>query len=145
MSCARHEAALREHALGGPLDLSLERHLAECAACRETLMAERRVLSGIDVALDVLRHTEPSPACLARARGQLAGPRPSLGWLDRPRWYPLLGMLAAALALAFGVLSLRTRPPSESRLPSGPVAQAPASPSSRTAERTGAALRQARH
>lgn len=128
MSCAAHESALRQHAAGGPLDLSLERHLAECASCREALLAEQRVQSGIDVALDVLRHTEPSPAFLARARAQVDGPRPSLGWLVRPRWIPLLGMLAAALVVAFGVMVAPTRPAGQPPLASGPMAQAPASP-----------------
>ena len=129
MSCIQHQTALREHAIGGPLHLALEAHLAECEDCGETLATERRVLGQIDAALDGLRLIEPSPAFLARARAQLEDTLPSRAWLYGPRWYAVLAVAAAGLAVALGVMIAGSRQQSEGLLAIGHIAQAPAHPS----------------
>jgi hypothetical protein len=121
MDCTRYETALREHALGEPLSLALEAHLASCEACRARLAREQRLRAAIDTTLDGVRQIEPSPAFLARARAAALDaslPSPRFGRLPRMAWHPAAAVAALALAVALGVIVARDRRLPE---PAGPT------------------------
>lgn len=148
MSCERYADALLETALGEPAAPELESHLRSCAACREALDRESRLVGRIDGELRDAVSVSPSPELQPRVRVLLAGDAAT----GRPwRLFWLIPVAAGVVALVAAV-SLRqrsalppaaprfaesTRPVPEARgsageLPAKPVVQRPRTQRPRT-------------
>jgi predicted anti-sigma-YlaC factor YlaD len=100
MNCRTIQELLPDVALGiTPAPPEVDRHLAECPRCRETLEALRATMS----VLDEWQAPEPSPYWEVRMQARLREERQraSAGWLQWLR-RPALS-LAAALCLVVGV------------------------------------------
>jgi hypothetical protein len=130
MGCERYEAELIEAAVGTPASRELERHLAECLACRSRLEGERRLMEDADRSLRAALRVEPSPGFEARllvAARRDARSRSLFSW-PAPVW---ASALAAGLGflLVFGWLARRSpRPassPSQAAVATGAPAPAP--------------------
>jgi anti-sigma factor RsiW len=129
MSCRDWEERIALHAGGeqtGEQAAEVERHLAECAGCRETA-------ASYGWGLELLReaHREPiAPAHYAAVRARVLA---ELGRERRPVWWPVWGWgLAAAVAVVAVMMFPRPvgRASRPAFLPSAPVAQVsrPATP-----------------
>ena len=128
MSCRDWEERIALHAGGeqtGEQAAEVERHLAECAGCRETAAA-------YGWGLELLReaHREPiAPAHYAAVRARVLA---ELGRERRPGWRrPWVWGLAAAVAVAALVMFLRPVPVGRAGVPTsfvGPPAFLPSAP-----------------
>ena len=103
MSCERFGPAIAAHAGGAALEPAAERHLGECAACRQLLDTQARLLAELDAELGRSLSITASPGFTARvARGvRDAAVAPAHRWIPAPVWVALA--TAAALALAVWV------------------------------------------
>jgi len=101
MACARYKDWLSDAALGAldpARDAELRAHVAECAACRAALEAERALFAAIDAGLEAGVAPEPSPEFAARVRMRVAEePPPRPGWLTG--WLPATAAALAVLVL----------------------------------------------
>jgi hypothetical protein len=124
MSCERHADAILEHALGEPAPPELEAHLRSCAACREALQRERRLLGGIDGELRDAVSLVPSPAFLPRVRERVAREADARTWT----WSRLVpaGAVAATLAIGAWLLQSSPKPPSSAVVRVEPRRETPA-------------------
>ena len=100
MSCKRFGPALAAHAGGAALEPAAERHLGECAACRQLLDTQARLLAELDAELGRSLSIDVCPDFAARVvRGARdAGAAPARHWIPMPVWAGL--GLAAAIVLA---------------------------------------------
>jgi hypothetical protein len=102
MGCANYKDWLSDAALGAldaQRDAVLRAHLAECAACRAALEAERALFAAMDAGLEASVAAEPSPEFVARVRMRLAEePAPRAAWLTG--WLPVTATAMAVIALA---------------------------------------------
>jgi hypothetical protein len=126
MACERHDADLKEAALGEPLSVELESHLEVCPSCRAALREERALLRAIGEGLAAGLGIELSPGFAARVRRAAEN--------DRARsWLPLAASVAA-LAAGVGLLirgggrDQPVREPAPLMTPSTPRAAEPAPP-----------------
>ena len=82
MSCKRFGPAIAAHAAGAALDPAAERHLGGCAACRQLLDTQARLLAELDAELGRSLSITASPDFTARvargARDAAAAPAHSL-------------------------------------------------------------------
>ena len=100
MSCKRFGPAIAAHAGGAALEPAAERHLGECAACRQLLDTQARLLAELDAELGRSLSIDVCPDFAARVvRGARdAGAAPARHWIPMPVWAGL--GLAAAIVLA---------------------------------------------
>lgn len=68
MSCERYAEAIADAAASAAPAVELERHLGECASCRQELAALREALGLADSALGEIAAAEPSPGLRVRIR-----------------------------------------------------------------------------
>ncbi len=66
MSCERFRPALTAHAAGAALEPAAERHLGECAACRQLLDTQARLLAELDAELGRSLSIAASPGFAAK-------------------------------------------------------------------------------
>ncbi len=117
MSCSEWEARIALHIEGDAVDSAVDRHLAECAGCRQFaagLRDSQSALKGLaDEALD--------PAALAAVRARV------LGKVDRPkdRAWVWVFAAAAALLLVTAAVMVQVRRPAPLAPPPPAVARAP--------------------
>lgn len=106
MNCRETQAELSAYLDGEvtqPVRVALERHLVDCAACRQRLAELRRVAQGVAA----LPQLTPAPEFVAEVRARIAGrtsPPPGQSLVDRwfrPVWVkvPLEALAVVAVAL----------------------------------------------
>jgi hypothetical protein len=99
MSCERFRPALAAHAAGAALEPAAERHLGECAACRQLLDTQARLLAELDAELGRSLSITASPDFTARVvRSTRNAGAPAPRWMPAPVWAGVA--LAAAIVLA---------------------------------------------
>ena len=99
MSCERFRPALAAHAAGAALEPAAERHLGECAACRQLLDTQARLLAELDAELGRSLSITASPDFTARVvRSTRNAGAPAPRWMPARVWAGLA--LAAAIVLA---------------------------------------------
>lgn len=115
MFCESYQQALKRVAAScDPLSPVLERHVAQCAACRATLAEERELLGNIEAALSERVNTEAPPSLVVRVReAVLDGRSPSS--LTYPKL--LLWPVAVCLVALFVALFYERRPTTKEREP----------------------------
>lgn len=72
MICDKYKDDVLEAAVSGQAHERLEKHLDQCASCREALKSARDVLAKIHCVLNSRMGEEPSAGFLARTRAQIA-------------------------------------------------------------------------
>jgi hypothetical protein len=110
MSCERFRPALAAHAAGAAFEPAAERHLGECAACRQLLDTQARLLAELDAELGRTLSIELSPGFAANvARSALeAGSAPERRWIPGTLWASLAA--AAVIVLAVWISGFRPKP-----------------------------------
>ena len=68
MSCKRFGPAIAAHAGGAALEPAAERHLGECAACRQLLDTQARLLAELDAELGRSLSIDVSPGFRRQGR-----------------------------------------------------------------------------
>ena len=101
MSCERFRPALTAHAAGAALEPAAERHLGECAACRQLLDTQARLLAELDAELGRSLSIDVSPGFAANvARSALeAGSAPERRWIPATLWASLAAAAVIVLAV----------------------------------------------
>ena len=104
MSCQRFGPAIAAHAAGAALEPAAERHLGGCAACRQQLDTQARLLAELDAELGRSLSISASPDFAARVvRGaRNAGAKPRHRWVPAPVWVGPGAAAAIALAVWAG-------------------------------------------
>lgn len=101
MSCKRFGPAIAAHAGGAALEPAAERHLGECAACRQLLDTQARLLAELDAELGRSLSIAASPGFAANvARSALeAGSAPERRWIPGTLWASLAAAAVIVLAV----------------------------------------------
>jgi len=107
MSCKRFGPAIAAHAGGAALEPAAERHLGECAACRQLLDTQARLLAELDAELGRSLSIDVSPGFAANvARSALeAGSAPERRWIPATLWASLAA--AAVIVVAVWISDFR--------------------------------------
>jgi hypothetical protein len=100
MSCKRFSAAIAAQAAGAEIDGAAARHVSGCAACRERLEAQRRLLAELDAEIGRTLSIGASPDFVARAAAAAleAERTPARRWVPAPLWAGFA--VAAAIVMA---------------------------------------------
>jgi len=97
MICDTYKDDLLEAAVRGRAHERLEKHLDQCASCRETLESDRAVLDRVQHLLSSRMGEEPSAGFLPRTRAQIAHD-PERGWSHA---WGLAAAVAGLMLIAF--------------------------------------------
>ena len=113
MMCPDRETELNEYvdgALAPAARLGVERHLAECAGCREAVAELRRLVAQ---ARDLPSGVEPGRDLWGEIATRIRGREEGTGqrwWRERAFWAGVLAA-AAAFVISLGIYRLTARPP----------------------------------
>jgi hypothetical protein len=101
MACDRFSSALRDHALGTPLEPPVAAHLAVCGACQERLANERELAQIIDGAVASVGAIQSPPDFRVRVAERI-GDRSALSYrgLRVPRFAAAAAAMAAVVVVS---------------------------------------------
>jgi hypothetical protein len=127
MSCERYVGAIVDHACGAEMTGELARHLSSCEGCAARLAAERRMIAGLDAAIQSALDVEASESFERGVHARVAASTRSGGF-----WWSAAGLgIAAALLVAASLgrssRDLPARPELSVRAPA-PIEATPALP-----------------
>lgn len=109
MPCNQYQTALTESAATGVLPPALREHLANCADCHASFLAEQNLFASIDTGLRAFANAELPPTLLTRVQARIneeKQPNEKYNWI--PTW--AFAAVSAAVLLAFVFPLLKSKP-----------------------------------